>query len=110
MINCQSIVEKKCTLEEWGKIHGYYEIDNEVKYSIAHHPEENCLYAKGSHFGWTKVDSNDLIDYPSKRIELARKQVGHEIMLTAGGHRKSKESSLKSSVDDDSIPAKFQQS
>ena len=97
-------------MEYYKSLNGYCEIENETKYSIVHTPHDNCLYARGEHFGWNKVDSNYLIDYPRARIALARQQVGHEIMFTAGGHRKSKIYTLIYSIDNDSIPAQFRQS
>ena len=55
-------------MEDYKSLNGYYKIDNETKYSIVHNPHDKYLYARGAYFGWNKVDSNDLIDYPKVRI------------------------------------------
>ena len=110
MLNQKLILSMRCNLVDWKSDNGYYEIDNFTKYSIAYNPIDECLYAKGAHFGWSKVDENDYIDYPVKRIELARHWPGHEIRLTAGG-RRNEEASVKASlVDQDAIPVQFRQS
>ena len=75
-----------------------------------HNTHDNCIYERGAHCCWNKVDSNDLIDYPSARIQLARDRVGDKSILTAGGHRNSKDSSMTTSFDDNSIPPQLRQS
>ena len=109
-VNHHQIIDTKCRLKDWKSDNGYYELDNNTKYSIAYHLIDKCLYARGAHFGWTKVHYTDYIDYPAMRVELARHWPGHEVILTCGGHRTSKTPVFKSSVDNDSIPFQFRQS
>ena len=66
LMNCKKIIKKKCSLENWQSDHSYYELDNEIKYSIAYHLIERILHTRGPHFGWDEVDSNDYIDCPRK--------------------------------------------
>ena len=100
----------RCNLEDSKRDHGYYEIDNFTKYPIAYNPTDECLYAKGAHFAWSKVDKSDYIDFPVKRIQLAMHWPGHEIILTAGRRRTEKASVKVSLVEQDSIPVQFRQS
>ena len=103
LTDCNSILEKKRSLVEWASNFGYYELDDDTKFSIVHNTNDECLYTRGAHFGWHKVDPNDLIDYPRNRVQMVRDKVGYEIMLTTGGHRKSKESSMNTSIVDNCI-------
>ena len=105
---CKKIAEKKPTLENFRSEHGYYELDNNTKYSIAFSPVEDCYYARGAHFGWNKVDSNDHMDYPPRKIDMARQWPGREVVLTDGGHRDSNEPiTISAGFDNDLIPVQF---
>lgn len=113
-----NIMSAKCHLADYDKAYGYYEIDNDRKYSICVNPHDNCLYGKSAHYRWDKIDTDDEIYIPATRINLARKHIGCEIRLTASGSRKTNEttaSSLKRSFASipeglDSIPNMFKQS
>ena len=109
-VDCDSIIRKKCYLEDWDCEFGYYELDNDTKYSITKDPKSEFIYARGAHFGLYQVDPNDHIDYLTNRVQLARDKPGREIMLTAGGHRKSKGSIKISSMVLHSIAQQFRQS
>ena len=74
-------------MDNWDSNFGYYELNNDTKYSISKHPKTDSIYVRGAHFGWYKVDPNDHMDYPPTRVQLARENPGKEIMLTSGGHR-----------------------
>ena len=74
-------------LDNWDSNFGYYELNNDTKYSISKDPKTDSIYVRGAHFGWYKVDPNDHMDYPPTRVQLARENPGKEIMLTSGGHR-----------------------
>ena len=74
-------------MEDYKGDHGYYELENATKYSIAFSPVEYCYYARGAHFGWNKVDPNDNRYYPPRKIDMAKQWPGREVLLTDGGHR-----------------------
>ena len=107
--DCNSILEKKCSLEDWQSNFGYYELDNDTKFPIIQNRYDECLYARGAYFGWHKIDPNNFIDYPRNRVQMARDKVGYEIMLTVGWHRKSKDSSMNTSIVDNCIPPQSMQ-
>ena len=117
MTHQKRIIDQPCDMTDWRSDNGYYELDNFTKYSIAYHPSEKCLYANSAHFGWSKVDESDYMDYPRMRIDLARNWPGKEILLTTGGERDSRVSLAASLVDNDhiqvrndAIPIQFRQS
>ena len=54
--DCVNILNTKCKWPNYKTVFGYYELDNAQKYSIFHNPHDDCIYAKGAHFGWGKFD------------------------------------------------------
>ena len=98
-------------MEDYKGNHGYYELENATKYSIAFSSVEDCYYARGAHFGWNKVDPNDNRDYPPRKIDMAKQWPGREVILTDGGHRECNDQSMISAGStNDLIPVQFQQS
>ena len=117
MTQQKRILDQRCHMTDWKSDNGYYELDNMTKYSIAYHPSEKCIYANSPHFGWSKVDESDYMDYPPMIIDLAKNWPGREILLTTGGVRVSQVSIAASLVDNDTIqvhndaiPIEFRQS
>ena len=99
-----------CTYDNYKTQFGYYELDNHSKYSICQNPHDDCIYGKNAHFGWDKLNQEDLTHLPANRLILARENVGHDIMLTASGHRQTKFStSNPSNTMEDSIPSQYRQ-
>ena len=60
-----NIMSAKCHLADYDKAYGYYEIDNDRKYSICVNPHDNCLYGKSAHYRWDKIDTDDEIYIPA---------------------------------------------
>ena len=60
LANDRTIIKKECKMEDYKTKNGYYEIDNNGKYSIVHNPDDNCIYTWGVYFGCNKVHSDDL--------------------------------------------------
>lgn len=73
--DCINIRNTNCSWPKWRRSFGYYDLDNAVKYSICQNPHDDCIYAKGAHFSWEKLDPTDLSDLPPNRIKLARDNV-----------------------------------
>ena len=46
LANNRTIIKRECTMEDYKTENGYYEIDNDDKYSIVHNPNDNCIYAR----------------------------------------------------------------
>ena len=110
ILNQKTILKVHCNLTDWKKDNAYYEIDNFTKYAIAYDRINDDIYGKGAHFNWSKVDRNDWADFPLMRIQLACRWPGHEITLTAGGHRNEEETVEAELVEQNLIPLQFRQS
>ena len=70
--DCINICNQTCLLDNWRRNFGYYKLDNAVKYSIYQNPRDNCIYAKGAHFGWGKVNPTDLNDFHQKTNSIVK--------------------------------------
>ena len=87
-----NIMSVQPSLKNYETDYGYYEIENTRKFSICVNPHDNCLYGKSAHYRWDKIDSEDQEAIPNTRIAMARKKIGHEVMLSSSGSRpKTKE-------------------
>ena len=91
-----NIISVKCNLKNYKTDYGYYEIDNTRKFSICVNPHDNCLYGKSAHYRWDKIDSDNEKEIPDKRISMARKHVGCEVLLSASGFCKPQETTCSS--------------
>ena len=63
-----------------------FELDSFTKYSIFKSPNDECLYAKNTHFGWMKCGDNLATDFEQRRIKMVEDNIGMEIMLNDIGH------------------------
>ena len=69
---------KKCTV---------FELDSFTKYPILKNPNDKCLYAKNTRFGWMKCGDNVTKDLAQSQIKILEKKIGKEVMLKDTGQR-----------------------
>ena len=89
--DCNNIREASDMFQNSKDDFGYYEVDNRSKYSICINPKDKFIYAKNQHFGWDKLDEDDIQYLPNTRLKLAEDNVGFDILLNSSGHREEKE-------------------
>ena len=64
-----------------------FELDSFNKYSIFKNPNNECFYAKNSHFVWMKYGDYLATGFAQMKIKTAEENIGIEIMLNNIGHR-----------------------
>ena len=69
---------KKCTV---------FELDSFTKYSILKNSNDESLYAKKTHFGWTKCGDIVAKDFAQSRVKIVEQNIGKKIMLKDIGQR-----------------------
>jgi len=75
------------TTKDYSTSCNVYSCDNSVKYKISMNKSDEEIYAFNAHYGWQIVNHSMYIQYPTKKLKLARDNPGKEIILASAGCR-----------------------
>ena len=62
-------------------------LDSFTKYSIFKTPNDECFYAKNSHFGWMTCGDNLATGFVQSKIKMVEDNIGMETILNDIGYR-----------------------
>ena len=75
------------TAKDYSTTCNVYSCDNLVKYKISMNKSDEELYAFNAHYGWQIVNHSMYVQYPPKKLKLARDNPGKVIILASAGCR-----------------------